>query len=189
MTSLLELPAVRERLHRMTVKEYHRAGETGVLSENVELLRGIVVTKMPKSPRHQFVVQKLADVLLAKMPAQFTVRLEGPLTLPDSEPEPDLSVVRGRPEDWLAAHPSTAHLVIEVSITSAALDESKADIYAEAGIPEYWLVRADIRTVAVYREPTTEGYLAKLILSERDMLRCASIPGIEFPVKDILPGI
>jgi hypothetical protein len=59
MTSLLEHPVVRERLHRMTVAEYHLAGETGVLSDDVELLRGIVVTKTAESPLHEFVLQKL----------------------------------------------------------------------------------------------------------------------------------
>src|SRR5262245_3154115 len=141
MTSLLELPAFRERVHRTSVEEYHRLGELGVLSEEVELLRGIVVTKMPKSPLHELVAQKLMQCLLATVPSDFVVRREGPLTLRDSEPEPDLSVVHGQPDDWAAAHPSTAHLVVEVAVSSAVLDEGKAEIYAEADIPEYWLVR------------------------------------------------
>src|SRR5438105_163413 len=119
MTSLLEWPEIRQRVHRMSVEEYHRAGETGILSDDVELLRGIVVTKMAKSPLHEFVAQKLTDLLLAKAPAGFKVRKEGPLTLRDSEPEPDISVVRGKAEDWLASHPSTATLLVEVSVTTA----------------------------------------------------------------------
>jgi len=187
MTSLLESPAVREQVHRMSVEEYHRAGETGVLSEEVELLRGIVVTKMPKSPLHEFVAQKLTDLLLAKVPAGFKVRTERPLTLRDSEPEPDISVVMGKPEDWLAAHPSTAHLVIEVAVSSEVVDERKADIYAEAGIPEYWLVRPENRTAEIYREPTPDGYLFRRALTEHDALNCASFPALEFSVKEILP--
>jgi len=188
MTSLLELPVVRERVHRMSVAEYHRAGETGVLSDDVELLQGIVVTKMAKSPWHEFVIQKLMNLLLAIVPKTFQVRREGPLTLRDSEPEPDLSIVRGKPEDWMTAHPSTAQLVVEVSISSAAVDEQKANIYAEAGIPEYWLVRAEERTVDVYREPTREGYRFKATLTTRDSLQCASLPGVAFPVADIFPA-
>ncbi len=180
MTSLL--------VRRLSVEEYHRVGETGVLSEDVELLRGIVVTKMPKSPLHELVAQKLMEQLLAQVPSGFRVRPERPLTLRDSEPEPDLSVVHGRPDDWATAHPSTAHLVIEVAVTSTALAESKAEIYAEAGIPEYWLVRPEERVADVYREPTREGYLSKVTLSERDTCRCGSIPSVEFPVVDILPS-
>src|SRR6266436_5417803 len=132
MTALLDLPAVRQQMHLMSVEEYHRAGETGVLSEDVELLRGIVVTKMPKSPLHELVVGKIMELLLAQVPREFKVRREGPLTLRGSEPEPDISVAKGKWDDWAQAHPSTAHLVVEVAVTSQAIDESKAGIYAEA---------------------------------------------------------
>ncbi len=188
MTSLLELPTVRARVHRMSVDEYHRASEAGAISENVELLRGIIFTKMAKSPLHEYVAQKLMDLLLALLPKGFKLRPERPLTLRDSEPEPDLSVVRGTPEDWVHAHPSTAELVVEVSISSAAVDEGKADIYAEAGIPEYWLVRAEARTVDIYRDPTPEGYRTKVTLSTGDTLQCASLPSVTFPVADIFPA-
>ena len=187
MTSLLELPTVRERMHRLSVADYHRAFEAGAISENVELLRGIIVTKMPKSPLHEFVGQKLMLLLLALLPKMFQVRRESPLTLRDSEPEPDLSVVRGQPEDWLAGHPTTAQLVVEVAVTSAAVDESKAEIYAEAGIPEYWLVHAVERTVDIYREPTPEGYRRKITLAASDSLQSTSLPGVSFPLADIFP--
>lgn len=112
MTALLELPAFRERVHGISVEGYHRPGEMGLLSEDVELLRGIVVTKMPKSPLHELVTQKLMHQLIRQVPTGYEVRGEGPLTLRDSEPEPDISVVRGSPDDWGTAHPSTADLVI-----------------------------------------------------------------------------
>jgi Uma2 family endonuclease len=187
MTALLEVPGVRERVHRMSVEEYHRAGETGVLSKNVELLKGIVFTKMPKSPFHELVADKVMDILLAQAPTGFKVRRDGPLTLHDSEPEPDVSVVEGERDDWAEAHPSTARLVVEVAVTSQAIDESKAEIYAEASVSEYWLVRPDHRSVAVYRQPTSDGYLVRRTFNEHDRLRCESVPGVEFPVGDILP--
>jgi Uma2 family endonuclease len=188
MTSLLELPTVRERVHRMSVDEYHRASEAGAISEKVELLRGIIFTKMAKSPLHEFVAQQLMILLLALIPKGFQVRPERPLTLRDSEPEPDLSVVRGHPQDWVAAHPVTAHLVVEVAVTSASVDESKAEIYAEANIPEYWLVRAQERTVDIHRDPTPEGYRTKATLTTGDTLQCASLPSVTFPVADIFPA-
>src|SRR6266404_4118364 len=162
MTALLELPGVPERVHRLSVDDYHRAGEIGMLGKDVELLRGIVVRKMPKSPLHELVSQNLMLLLLAKVPKGFQVRPERPLTLRDSEPEPDLSVVRGQPQDWVKAHPSTADLVVEVAVSSVAVDEGMGEIYAEAGIPEYWLVRPEQRAVDLYREPTSRGYLTKI---------------------------
>src|SRR5437764_11297811 len=188
MIALLDLPAVRQQVHLMSVDEYHRAGETGVLSEDVELLRGLVVSKTAKSPLHELVAQKLMDILLAQVPSGFMVRPERPLTLRSSEPEPDISVVQGKPDDWVRAHPATAHLVVEVALTSRTLDESKAEIYAEAGILEYWLVRPEDRAADVYREPTSDGYLSRRTLTERDRFHCASIPSVEFPLMDILPA-
>jgi Uma2 family endonuclease len=184
MTSLLELP---DLVHRMSIDEYHRAGETGVLSTNVELLRGIVVNKMPKSPLHELVCQKLDELLKSLTPKEFMVRIERPLTLRDSEPEPDLSVVRGRPDDWPGGHPSTAHLVIEVALSSIPIDEEKADIYADAAIAEYWMVMPETRSLVVYREPTKEGYVSRQVLTEDDQVTCASIPTIRFVLKEILP--
>jgi Uma2 family endonuclease len=189
MTALLELPGVRERVQGLSVEGYHRLGELGILGHNVELLRGIVITKMPKSPLHEVVAQKLMKRLLAQVPEGFEVRREGPLTLRDSEPEPDLSVVQGQPDDWATAHPSNAQLVIEVAVSSRAVDESKAEIYAEAGIPEYWLVRPEDRVVDVYSRPTLGGYFSKITLSERESLRCASVPGVELPIAEILPPV
>jgi Uma2 family endonuclease len=188
MTALLDLAAVRERVHLMSVDEYRRAGESGVLSEDVELLRGILVTKMPKTPLHELVAGKLMEILLAQVPREFTVRRESPLTLRASEPEPDISVVKGKWDDWTKAHPGTAHLVVEVAVTTRVIDESKADIYAEAGIAEYWLVRPEDRALDIYRKATNDGYLSKQTLNENDRLRCAAISGVEILIADMLPA-
>lgn len=187
MTALLDLPEVRERVHRMSVEEYHRAGETGVFGKDVELLQGIVVTKMSKSPLHETVADKLMDLLLDLVPREFQVRRDGPLTLRESEPEPDVSVVKGTRDDWAESHPSTAQLVVEVAITSETLDESKGEIYAEAGIPEYWLVRPIDRQLDVYREPARDGYLSKQTLGEDEVVRCQSIPNVQFTLSQVLP--
>jgi len=144
---------------------------------------GIVVTKMPKSPLHELVAQKLTDVLLDQVPKEFKVRCKRPLTLRDSEPEPDISVVKGKPDDWATAHPSTAQLVIEVAVSREAVAETKADICADAGIPEYWLVRAEERAVKVYRNPTANGYLSRRTLNENDTLHCSEVPSVAFPVS------
>lgn len=171
----------------MSIEEYHRAGAAGIISENVELLRGIVVTKMAKSPLHEFVVLSLMKILLAVLPKGFEIRLGAPLTLGDSELEPDISIVKGEPSDWVKEHPRTAHLVVEVAISSEAIDLHKADIYAEAGIREYWVVRPEQRVIDVYRQPTREGYLSKATVHDTDKLRSESLPSAEFTVANILP--
>jgi Uma2 family endonuclease len=187
MTPLLDLPDVRERVHRLSVADYHRLGESGVISENVELLRGILVDKVSKSPLHEYVSQKLLKVFHRIVPEQFDVRQERPVSLADSEPEPDFSIVKGAPEDWIDAHPATASLVIEIAISSLILDRSKAEIYSEAGIPEYWLIRADERLVDVYRQPSPKGFLSKVTLGESDVLASSSIPQINVLLSQIFP--
>jgi Uma2 family endonuclease len=187
MTALLDLPEVRDRIHRVSVSEYHRLGELGLISEKVELLRGIIVDKMSKSPLREYISQKLLMLLLRLIPNGFEVRPERPLTTIDSEPEPDISVVQGKPEDWLHGHPSTASLVIEVSMSSLLLDRSKATIYAEAKVPEYWLIRAEERIIEIYREPSEKGYGVVVTLSEGDVVPCSSIPNITFKASEIFP--
>jgi Uma2 family endonuclease len=187
MTSLLESPAIRQRVHPMSVETYHRLGEMGALSEDVELLRGFVVTKMPKSPLHEYVAQVLMELLLGMLPRGFTLRPERPLALGGSEPEPDLAVVKGSSADWLRAHPTTAALVIEVAVSSAEIDESKAAIYAEGGIPEYWIVQPELRTVIVYREPSTDGYRLRTRHTEPETLSCGTLPGVTIAIAAMLP--
>jgi Uma2 family endonuclease len=126
--------------------------------------------------------------LQARTSSGFEVRREGPLTLNDSEPEPDLSVVWGTADDWAGAHPKTAALVVEVAVSDPAIDEGKAEIYAEAGIPEYWLVRPQDRAVDVYREPSGSVYLSKVTLTATDVLRSSKVPGVEIPIEAIFPA-
>ena len=158
MIQILESSAVRQAAMPMTVEQYHRLSEAGIVVERTELLRGVVVEKMTKSPLHFRVVQLLVTWLTGNVPSDCYVRQEGSLTLADSEPEPDIAVVQGGLDDHRFAHPSTAEFVVEVAITSLELDRQKAAIYAAAGVPEYWIVIPDEQVIEVYTSPTAEGY-------------------------------
>lgn len=171
----------------ISVEDYHAFGDAGFLSEDVELLRGIIVQQTPKSPLHDIVLRLLARKLTRGVSEAYDVRVESPLTLHDSEPEPDISVVKWEPETRRTSHPRTALLVAEVAITSIAVDEEKAHIYAEAGIPEYWLIRPEARELDLYREPTASGYTSRTTLRDGDSLRAVALPGIELVVSDVFP--
>jgi len=179
MSSILDKPAVRQAVLPIAVEQYHRLGELGIIAENTELLNGVIVEKMIKSPRHTWLVQRLADWLREAVDERHHVRQEQPLTLADSEPEPDLAVVSGPPENYRAAHPSTARLVVEVAVVSAELDREKADLYAAAGVPEFWLVLADDEAVDVYDGPSASGYANRRRYSRNDTLRPQCLPGAE----------
>ena len=86
------------------------------------------------------------------------IRSEQPLTLSDSEPEPDLAVVTGDLNEYRSHHPSSANLVIEVALNSEATDRQKAEIYAAAGVQEYWIVIPSSKSISVYRSPSAGLY-------------------------------
>src|SRR2546425_6527896 len=102
MSAILEIPEVRQRVSRLTVEEYHRLDEFNEHGRRTELIRGFVIEKMSKSPLHRILASRLYQLLLALLPKGFSVWKEEPLALADSEPEPDISVVRGTEADVLA---------------------------------------------------------------------------------------
>src|SRR3954469_13130178 len=122
MLAVAEEPAIRARLHSISVEAYHQLGEVGVLGERTELIRGAVIDQMPRSPLHTYIVLQLDRHLLKILPGGFCSRPQEPLTFTDSEPEPDIAVVRGQIEVYEDEHPHTAALVMEVCVTSEDLD-------------------------------------------------------------------
>ena len=123
----------------LSVKAYRALGDMGLIPKKSELLYGQVFHKMSKSPFHRFLSQRLLRLLQGAQPPGCFVWQEQPITCADSEPEPDLSVIRGREDDYATEHPRTAELVIEVCVTSHDYDRSKLRAYAGAGVKEFWL--------------------------------------------------
>ncbi len=158
MVEMLERPAVRRRLVPFSVACYHKLRDLGMVPVKTELLNGVVVEKMTKSPLHTLLAHRLFDCLAVDLPPGYHLRKEDPLTLATSEPEPDLAIVLGDSETYRHQHPATAELVIEIAVSSIELDRAKADLYAGAGVSTYWLVLADARAVEVYTRPRTGGY-------------------------------
>lgn len=184
MAEILKIPEVRRRVSPISVLEYHRLDEYNENGRRTELIRGIVIEKMSKSPLHSTISQWLYDRLAAMAPQGFLVRREDPLTLADSEPEPDISVVRGAAEDYINAHPGTAELVIEVAVSSLALDRENASLYAEAGVKEYWIVLASSREVEVYRHPENGRYAEVQTFRSEQAIDSSSIPGVHLCLAD-----
>jgi Uma2 family endonuclease len=182
MAAILELPEVRRRVSPLSVEEYHRLGEFNENGRRTELIRGIVIEKRSKSPGHSTIVALLYRLFLARLPQGFTVRQEQPLTLADSEPEPDVSVVCGGERDFLKAHPRTAELVVEIALSSPALDRENASLYAEAEVKEYWIILGNECQVEVYRRPENGRYRETFIAGLTGEIECSSIPGLRLQV-------
>ncbi len=143
--------------HRWTRRDYARMLGAGLLREDdrIELIEGRLIVAEPQNTPHARAIELAADALRVAFGPGWRIRVQLPIALdPDSEPEPDLSVVAGSPRDDSIDHPSHPALVVEVADTSVRLDRTvKARVYARGGIPEYWIVDLVARVVEVHREP------------------------------------
>lgn len=184
MASILDNAAVRDIVLPITVEQYHRLGEAGIIRQPTELLRGVIVEKRVKSPEHSWLVQRLVDMLRAAPPAGWHVRQEQPLTLIDSEPEPDIAVVKGAPDDYRTDHPSTAALVVEVAIWSEGLDREKAVACAAAGVEEFWLVLPHQQAVEVFTGPTSGGFAKRRVATGASEIEAISLPGVRLSLVE-----
>ncbi len=169
------------RVWPLSVKAYHALGEIGLIPEKTELLYGQVYHKAPKSPFHGLLMMRLLEWLRRALPPGLHVRQEQPITSPDSEPEPDLSVVRGSIEDYATEHPRTAELVIEVCVSSHEYDRSKLRAYANASVKEVWLVLGPEKQIEVHRRPVGEAFAERAVYGPGG--RVASTSVAQFAVE------
>ena len=154
--SIADVP--QDLIWRMGVDQYHAMIASGILTDDdpVELLEGWLVFKMPKNPPHRVVTRLVRAALEQRLPAEWYVDSQEPITLIDSEPEPDVVVVRGDTRQYLDRHPGPGDiaLVIEVSDTTLQRDRNtKKRAYARSGIPIYWIVNLSESQIEVYSQP------------------------------------
>jgi Uma2 family endonuclease len=177
---------------RFTVDEYHRMSESGILrvGDRLELLRGEIVHMSPIGPRHAACVALLSETLVARLSGRAIVWPQNPVAiLPDSEPQPDLALLRLRHDRYRTALPSPGDvlLVIEVADSMLRYDrEVKLPLYAESGVPEVWIVDLEHDRIEVRRGPAPDGYRATRQVSRGDSLAPEAFPDIELSVSDLL---
>lgn len=124
--------------------------------ERLELIGGEVVRKMtPQKPPHASGIVQIESALRALAIPNAHLRVQLPMALSDdSEPEPDVAIVAGRPFDYAREHPTTALLVVEVADATLRFDRTvKAGLYASTGIQEYWILNLPDRVLEVLRDP------------------------------------
>ena len=177
---------VLARPQRLSRAEYDHLVELGELDDQrVELIRGRVVEMSPQGPPHSWAVNQLHTLFAAALKGQAMVWIQSPLAISeDSEPEPDVAILE--PGDYKHQHPTTALLVIEVANSSLTKDrQDKASLYAEAGIPEYWIVNVVEEYVEVYLHPEAGTYKTVETRKGNDVLRPTKLPMLEIAVSDI----
>ena len=183
------------RTARLTRLEYEALVERGVLGEDdpIELLDGHLVFREPQGSRHAAACLRIRIALDRAFGHGYHVRPQVPIALDDdSEPEPDIAVVRGRIEDYLDAHPTSPALVVEVADSSLAWDrERKGSLYARAGVADYWIVNLVGGVLEVYRDPerATGGrwrYATVRALKPRAVASPLAAPRAKIRVADLL---
>lgn len=175
-------------LRPLRLKEYERLVELGAFEgERVELLRGLILHMSPKGSRHAWVVTELTERLVLALAGRARVKPQLPFAASDdSEPEPDLAVVPIG--DYRESHPRQALLVVEVAQSSLAKDRAiKLPIYAEAGVPEVWIVNLEEGLVEVYTDPHGTTWRTKRSLGRGETLILGAFPDVQLAVSDLLP--
>jgi hypothetical protein len=185
------LPAEVKR-HTFTAKEYRAMADAGILGEDdrVELLGGEIVDMAPIGSRHLACVVALTHLLVESSGGRWFVSAQNPVRLSEhDEPQPDLSLLGGRPDPAAPAPPGPedVFVVIEVSDTTLSYDRNvKLPLYARAGVPEAWIVDLAGRRVEVHSEPGPGGYRTSGAFGPGEMIVSSTAGGISLPVDEVL---
>jgi Uma2 family endonuclease len=178
-------------LRLWTVDEYHRMLEAEILTteDRVELIEGQIIQMSPQQPPHAATTQRSFNYLSRLLVGKAFLRMQLPITLPpNSEPEPDIAVVCINSREYIDAHPTADDIFLLIEVADRILNSdrtSKACIYAQARIPEYWIVDVNARQVYVLRQPGEETYQQEIIVGEDAKLSPLAFPETEVEVSQM----
>jgi Uma2 family endonuclease len=170
--------------HPISVDEYLRMGEAGVFAPEarLELIEGEIIEMPPIGSPHAGTVALLDRLLARAAGDQAFVWVQNPLRLGErSMPQPDLALLKPRPDSYRRSHPTAADvlLAIEVSDTTARFDmETKLPLYARHGIRELWIVDLNEQAIRVYREPGAGGYATSLVVMGDQTVASSALPQV-----------
>lgn len=178
---------------RFSRTDYHRMGETGILPRRprVELLDGEIIQMSPIGPQHGCVVDRLNDFFTAHVRGRAICRVQGAIALDAfSEPEPDLALLKPRPDFYAREHPSAADVLLVIEVSDSSIEQdlgTKLHLYARSGIPEYWTFHLTRDLLIIHRAPAGDGYS-----DVKECPRAAEVNPLAFPdvplhVGDVLP--
>jgi Uma2 family endonuclease len=187
------------RTRRFSRAEYERLIELDVFQpgEAIELIGGELMVAEPQGAAHYTAICKTAKALESAFGPGWSVRTQGPIGLDqDSEPEPDVAVVPGSPDDYGRAHPARPALTVEVAESSLEFDrQRKGSLYARAGLLDYWVLNLVDSVLEVYREPVPESaapfgwrYMRREVLDLSAPVTPLAAPGSSILVSHLFPA-
>ncbi|MEA5619996.1 Uma2 family endonuclease [Cronbergia sp. UHCC 0137] len=177
--------------HQFTVQQFHKMAESGILSENerVELIRGEMIDMSPIGTRHSGCVLFLTNLLALLLGGRALINVQNPIELDEiSEPQPDIALLKPRSDFYRTSHPQPEDifLLIEVADTTVKYDrEVKIPLYAEAKIPEVWLIDVNQEVIEVYRNSIQGIYQDVQHLQKNQILSILAFPDVNINVNEI----
>ena len=180
-------------LVKWTLDDYHRMVASGLLDDRpVELLRGEIIEMSPERETHAYLLTEATKYLILMVGERADVRQDHPITLPgyDSEPEPDIAVVRPLGREYLNHHPYPGDIfwLIEFADSSLAKDlDDKRRLYAQAQILEYWVVDLQQLRLVVFRNPEGTDYRQTMTINDGELIPLA-FPDLRVSVERLVEG-
>ena len=186
------------QIRRWSREEFEKMIESGIFppGARAELIDGEILSTAPQQSPHAVAISLAEECLRMAFGAGYTIRPQLPLALDAcSEPEPDIAVVPGSPRDFLAGHPASAVLVVEIADASLAYDrQQKASLYARVGIGDYSIINLVDRKVEIYRDPvpapsspSARAYSRVESFATGQQVTPLAAPNAYIPVADLLP--
>ncbi|HZW30876.1 MAG TPA: Uma2 family endonuclease [Isosphaeraceae bacterium] len=177
---------------KYSVDDYEEMIRQGDLTENdrVELIRGEIIPKMAMGPRHGSCLKRFNRLVTQRAAGQAIVGIQDPVRLADSEPEPDVSLLRLRADSYASGHPQPPEIFLLVEVSDSWLDDDRNImrlLYAQSGIQEFWIANLRDDCLEVYRGPQPDGtYQETRILPRGQSTDIAALPGEVIAVDEVL---
>jgi Uma2 family endonuclease len=187
-------PMNSTQIRPLTRVEYYRMIETGIIheGERVELISGQIFTMAAKGIRHTICTRRLFKQLLGLMSGQADVQSQDPITLPNnSEPEPDIVIARLREDNYETSYPAPADIILIIEVADSTLKfdrETKAPLYAAAGIREYWIFNLIDNCLEIHRQPEGALYTDVRSIEPSQSVALSQFPEITLNISDFFPA-
>jgi Uma2 family endonuclease len=180
------------RRWRFTVDDFMLMGEAGIFPDDarVELIEGEVIEMNPIGPGHSGRVMRLNAMFHRVLGGQALLSVQNPFQFrPRSQPQPDVMLLRPREDYYTTSHPTAADTLLLIEVSDSSLDydrKTKAAVYAQAGIAEYWIVNLVDMQLMVYRRPVDGEYRDIQILGKGDSIQPLAFRDVTIDVAEIL---
>jgi Uma2 family endonuclease len=179
---------VMKTLMKWSIEDYHNLINNGLLADkNVELLEGELIEMSPESPLHTYITLKGANYLRERLKGLAIIREAHPITLSNSEPEPDITIVKPHSHDYKNRHPFSEDIFWLIEISNKTLNydlNDKKRIYAQEGIREYWVADVNSHQIYLFSNPENNDYSVSQIITE-GIIKTQAFPNLELVVEQL----